>query len=174
MRAVLLGRLGPLNAVDFTLKRNGRHRNLRLAGQAVLDRFQRRIARRVAVPVRMGLDGHSDKIGIVEGRGAALESCVIELPGRRPELSEQAGERAPVLLKTGTPARRMEIVLVPEAMLLRRRNGVHRRCDVLKIVAVAEPRTRSGHSGCDGLSRSCSSAAVNVDRAPNLARRNAG
>src|ERR1700739_2195557 len=84
----------------------------------------------------VGLNRHCDEIRIVERGSAALERSVVERPVRGPDLPDVARQRVPVLRKADAAALRMEIILIPEAMLLRRRTRLRRAGDVLDIVAV--------------------------------------
>ena len=61
-----------LDAVGLALQRDGRHRDLGLRGKARFDLLQRRIARRIAEAVAIGMDCHRDEIRIVE---ASLRSA---------------------------------------------------------------------------------------------------
>src|SRR5271168_5432761 len=65
-RRVLFRRFRRMDAVGFALQGNRRNRDLRLRGKPLLDRFQRRVTRRISEPMTVGLYGHCDKIGIVE------------------------------------------------------------------------------------------------------------
>src|SRR3984957_20773352 len=73
---------------------------------------------------------------------------------RRPDVPDIAAQRAAVLLQPGAAAFAMEIILIPEAMLLRRRHRLHRRRDILDVVAIAADETahalrpqRGDHTG---------------------------
>ena len=54
-----------------------------------------------------------DVIRVVEGRRAALERGVVEVPLRRGELPDELGEVAPVLVVAGPAALGGEVVLIP-------------------------------------------------------------
>ena len=72
-------------------------------GQLPLDRQEARFARRVPVPMAVGVNHHVDEIGIVEGRRGAVERLVAEVPGGRPGLPEQAAERAAIRSRPARP-----------------------------------------------------------------------
>ena len=59
------------------------------------------------------VDHDGDMIGIVEGRGGALERGVVEIPLRRGELPDQLGEVAPVFLVARPAAFGGEVILIP-------------------------------------------------------------
>ena len=79
---------------------------------------ERRVAGSVAVAVPVGLDHDLDEIGIVERGRAPLEGRLVEAPFRRPQLPQQPADVAPVLGEAGAAALGVEVVLVPEAVLL--------------------------------------------------------
>ena len=86
------------------------------------------------VPVRVNHD--VDEVRIVEGRRRAVVRLVGVLPGRRPGLPEIADDRVPVRLQAGPPALGVEVPLVPQAGLgRRRRRGSRRRHGVLHGIA---------------------------------------
>src|ERR1700691_2454283 len=82
------------------------------------------------------LDRHRNEIRIVERGCTAFERRVVEIPIGRPYGPDVADERAAILLQAGAAALRMKIILVPEAVLLGRRNWLHRRGNVLNVIAV--------------------------------------
>src|SRR5204863_9513061 len=58
-------------------------------------------------------DHDADMIRIVEGRGAALEGGIIEVPVWRSELPDELRKVVPVLLVAGPAAFRGKVILVP-------------------------------------------------------------
>ena len=86
------------------MQHDGRHLDRGLSGEPLLDCVERRIARRIAVADPVGVSRNVDEIRIVEGFRRALERRVVELPVRRPQPPQQAGERAAILLEPGAPA----------------------------------------------------------------------
>src|SRR6516165_6346973 len=79
----------------------------------------------------------STKSGLSNEEAGALEGRLIERPVWRPQPPDQPAELAPVGGKAGAPALGVEIVLVPEAMLLLGRCRHAGARDVLDVVAVA-------------------------------------
>src|SRR5216683_605094 len=138
MRAAIPVRHRP-DAVMATMQIDGRHGDLRLPRKLGFDACERRIAGRMAVTVPIGLYHDVDEIGIVERDGALLEDRFVEAPFRRPQLPQQPADVAPVLGKAGVAALGVEIVLVPQAMLLLGRCRLARGRDVLDVV------TRAAH-----------------------------
>src|SRR5579863_7034811 len=65
-RGMRIRRLGRRDAVGLALQGDRRHGDLRPGGEFLLDRLERRIARRIAETMTIGLNGHVDEIGIVE------------------------------------------------------------------------------------------------------------
>ena len=63
------------------------------------------------------VDHDRDVVRIVEGRGAALEGCVVEVPPRRGGPPDQLRELAPVSLVAGAAALGREVVLIPPLQL---------------------------------------------------------
>ena len=68
-------------------------------------------------PPAVVVDHDGDVVGVVEGRGAALEGRVVEVPLRRGGLPDELGEVAAVLLVAGPAALGGEVVLVPPLKL---------------------------------------------------------
>ena len=66
MFLVVIHRRGRAYAVISAAQRNCRHRNRRLRGQCLLDRLQRRVARRVHEPVAIGVNHHIDKVRVIK------------------------------------------------------------------------------------------------------------
>ena len=81
------------------------------------------------------MDHHLDEIGIVERGRRAVPGGVVEPPGGRPGLPEEAADLAPLLLKAPAAALRVEIPLIPAGALLGRGGGRRRRHRVLHVVA---------------------------------------
>ncbi len=84
----------------------------------------------------VGLDDYVDEVGIVERAGAAGVRLVGELPGGRPQVPDQAAQLEAVRRQAGATAFGVEVVLVPEAVLLRGWRGLGRGGDVLDVVTV--------------------------------------
>src|SRR5258708_838845 len=70
------------------------------------------------------MDHDADVIRVVEGRGAALERGIVEVPVWRSELPNELRKVVPVLLVAGPAAFRGKIILVPpfELSLWRQRH----------------------------------------------------
>ena len=114
-----------------------------LLGQAAFDLGVRRIARHQREPVPVRLDHDLDEVRIVESGGAALERGVVELPARRPQLPQQAGDAPAVPGQAGAAALAMEVVLVPEPQFVFGRLRLQRPGDVLDVVAVERKQPRA-------------------------------
>ena len=108
-------------AVGIAFERNGRHGYDRKCSETLLQLGVLRLAVGEAEAPAVIVDDDVDVIGIVEGRGAAVEGGVIELPLRRGELPDQLCEIMPVLVVAGAPALGGEIELIPPLELGRRR-----------------------------------------------------
>jgi hypothetical protein len=79
----LFERVCRLHAVGVALQDDCRHADPWLRGELGFDRLQRRIARRIAIAMPVGLDRDRDEIRIVERNGAPFERRVVEGPMRR-------------------------------------------------------------------------------------------
>src|SRR5262249_27129330 len=112
------GRLGRADAVEFAVQVDRGCRDRWPRRQPLLDRLERRIAFGISKAMAVGLDGDVDEIRIVERGCAALEGRVVERPIWRPQPPDQLAEFAPVRREPGAAALGVEIVLIPEAMLL--------------------------------------------------------
>jgi hypothetical protein len=123
------------DAVGGAVQHDRRHRDRRLGGETLLDRLQCRVARGQAVAVAVRLDRHRDEVGVVEARRGRVKGRIVELPVRRPQMPQQPGDVAAVLLEPGMSALGVEIPLIPEAMFLRRRGRMAGHGDVLDVVA---------------------------------------
>src|SRR5216683_439076 len=141
VRAAEVGR-GPvggargIDTVVDAVQVDGGDGDRRLGGQLSFDWLQGRVAGGVAVAVAVGLDDHVDEVGIVEGGGAARVGLVGELPGGRPQAPDQAAQLEAIGSQASPAALGMEVVLVPQAVLLFGRRGLGGAGDVLDVVAV--------------------------------------
>src|ERR1700682_73911 len=123
-----------MNTVALPVKHDRGHCDLGLRGQAALNRLERGIAGFVSVAMAIGMDYHRDEIWIVERYGAPLERGVVEFPVRGPLLPQEFAQRAAICHKAGAPALSVEVVLVPEAVLLLGRVWLHGSADVLDVI----------------------------------------
>src|ERR1700759_1560572 len=81
--------------------------------ELLLEFVELRIAFGKCLPPAIIVDDDRDMVGIVEGRRAAGEGGVVEMPLRRGELPDQPVELVAVLLIAGAAALGGEIELVP-------------------------------------------------------------
>ena len=65
----------------------------------------------------VGVNHAVDEVGIVEGGSGAIERRLAELPSRRPELPQQAAQRATIGRQTGASPFGVEVPLIPERTL---------------------------------------------------------
>ena len=98
---------------------DGRHGDARLRREPRLDPRQRRIAGHQPEAVAVGMDHHLDEIRVVEGR-RALRSKVASSKAQFGDHSRHSSrhERAPVCRQPGAAALAVEVVLVPEPVLV--------------------------------------------------------
>ena len=136
----------------------------RPGGEALLDRFEARIAGGVAVTVPVGVDHDRHEVGIVERRRRELVAGIVEAPARRPLLPQQAADLAPVLLQPQAPALGVEVPLVPVATLVQRGGRARGRHRVLDVVAA------DGHQRPHALGRPGSPRCTRLGR-PSRSRR---
>src|SRR5262249_9116661 len=108
--------------------------------ELLLDRLQRRVAIGITEAMSVGLDRDRDEVRIVERLCGRLEGRVVERPVRRPQPPDELAELTPVRLEAGAAAFGVEIILIPEAMLLIRRVRSHGAGDVRDVVTVAAPQ----------------------------------
>src|SRR5262249_27276258 len=94
------------------------HGDRRPCGEAMLDRVEAWIARRIPVAMPVRVDDDVDEIRIVERWRGLLERGIVELPGGRPVAPQEPADLAPVGLEAAATALRVEIHLVPEGALL--------------------------------------------------------
>src|SRR5476651_2665074 len=125
------------HAVGLAIEIDRRHADRGLGLDARLDVHERRIARRVTEAVTIGLDHNVDIVGIIEGGRGLVEGGIPEVPVGRPQLPQYFGDVAAIPGEAGAATLGVEIVLVPEAMLLRGGDRLHRALDVLDVVADA-------------------------------------
>src|SRR3954469_2057650 len=108
-------------AVGIALQRDGRDTDGRPSGEPFLQFVILRLACGQTEPPTVIVDNDVDMVRVVEGRRAALERGVVELPFGGSELPNELGKFAPVLFVTGPAAVRGEIELVPPLELGLRR-----------------------------------------------------
>ena len=90
-------------------------------GKPLLQIVILRLAFGQAEPPAVIVDHDADVIRVVEGRGAAIERGVIEVPLRRRDLPDELRKVVPVLVVAGAAAFGGEIVLIPPLELRLRR-----------------------------------------------------
>ena len=71
-----------VNTVIMAVQDNSGHSNRGLRRQLSFNAGQCRVAGHIAVAMAVGMNHHLDKIGVCEGRGAALEGGLIKTPSR--------------------------------------------------------------------------------------------
>src|SRR5262249_28119401 len=114
-------RLQVRRAVGVTLHGDGGHGNYRSCRKLLFQRVEFGFAFCEAQPPAVVMDDNGNVVWIVEGRGAAIEGSVVELPVGRSELPNQLRKLAPVFFVTGTAALSGKIELVPPLQLGLRR-----------------------------------------------------
>src|SRR5437588_4976581 len=100
-------------AISIAFQGNRRHGDGRTFGEPLFQFVILRLACGQPEPPAVIVDHDADMIRVVEGRGAALESGLVEVPFRRSELPDELREVAPVSLVAGLAAFGSEVVLVP-------------------------------------------------------------
>src|SRR3954452_2412535 len=100
-------------AVGIALQRDGGDTDGRASGEPFLQFVILRLACGQTEPPTVIADDDVDMVRVVEGRRAALERGVVELPFGGSELPNELGKFAPVLFVTGPAAVCGEIEPVP-------------------------------------------------------------
>src|SRR5262245_65850843 len=86
--------------------------------------------------IRMNHDVY--EIGIIERRNGSVECLIRKVPCRRPRLPQEPAECTTVHLQSGSTAFRIEVVLIPNSALGRRRGWWRRRNRVLDRITTDE------------------------------------
>src|SRR6266576_3165143 len=99
--------------IGITLKSNGGHGDDRAFGEPLLQIVVFRLAFSQAEPPAVIVDHDVDMVRIVEGRCAAIERGIIEVPLRRSELPNELRKVVSVFVVAGAAAFRRKIILIP-------------------------------------------------------------
>src|ERR1700676_5213306 len=99
--------------IGITFKGNGRHGDDRAFGKPLFKNLIFRLAFSQTEPPAVIMDHDADMIRIVEGRCAALERGIVEVPFWRSELPNEPGKVVPVGLVASPAAFRGKIILIP-------------------------------------------------------------
>src|ERR671921_1915926 len=110
-------------SIGITFKGNGGHGDDRTFGKPLFQIVIFRFAFSQAEPPAVIMDHDADVIRVVEGRRAAIERGIIDVPLRRSGLPNELCKIVPVFLVAGPAAFRGEIVLVPPLELSLWRQG---------------------------------------------------
>ena len=110
-------------AVGVAFERDRGHRDHRPRGELLLELGVLGFAVGEPEPPAVVVDHDRDVVGVVEGRCAALEGGVVEVPLRGGGPPDELRELAPVLLVPRPAALGGEVVLVPPLELGLRRQG---------------------------------------------------
>src|SRR5438270_10829519 len=110
--------------IGIAFKSNRGHGDVRTFGALLFQIVIFRLAFSQSQPPAIIMDHDADMIRIVEGRGAALEGGLVEVPVWRSDLPNELGKVVPVFLVAGPAAFRGKIILVPpfELSLWRQRH----------------------------------------------------
>src|SRR5215203_2460096 len=110
--------------IGITFKGNGGHGDDRTFGKPLFQIVIFRFAFSQAEPPAVIMDHDANMIRVVEGRCAAIERGIIEVPLRRSGLPNELSKIVPVCVVTSPAAFRGEIILVPplELSLWRQRH----------------------------------------------------
>src|SRR5580658_8853925 len=106
-------RLRMRGAVGVTFHGDGGHGNHRSCGEPLVDIGIFGLAFGEPEPPAIIMDDNRDVIRIVEGRGAAVERGIVEVPFRRSEPPNELGKVVPVFVVAVPAAIRGKIKLVP-------------------------------------------------------------
>src|SRR5215475_12765466 len=104
-------------AVGIPLHRDGGHADDGRGRKLCLDIVVARLAFSESQPPAVIVNRDVDMVRIVEGRRAAIESGVVEIPLRRSSLPDQLRELTPILFVTGAAAIGGKVELVPPFIL---------------------------------------------------------
>ena len=110
--------------IGIAFQRNRGHGDVRTRGEPLFQLIVVRFAFSQSEPPAIIMDYDADVIRVIEGRGAAFERGIIEVPFRRSALPDELGKVVPVLLVAGPAAFGGKIILVPplELSLWRQRH----------------------------------------------------
>jgi hypothetical protein len=100
-------------AIGVAFHGDGRHGDHGTLRQSLFQVVILRFTFRQAQPPTVVVDDDCNMIRIVEGRCAALERGIAELPFRRSQLPNQFRKIVPVFIVAGAPAFRGKVILVP-------------------------------------------------------------
>src|SRR4051794_5790477 len=100
-------------AISIAFQGNRRHGDGRTFGEPLFQFVILRLACGQPEPPAVVMDHDADVIRVVEGRGAAREGGLVEVPFGRGELPDEPGKVGPVSLVAGPPAFGGEVILVP-------------------------------------------------------------
>src|SRR5205807_3949096 len=104
-------------AIGVALERDCRHIDVRRLGELGLELVILRLTFSQPEPPAVVVDDDVDVVGIVEGCGAAIVDCVVEVPTGRGELPDELVELVSVFLVPKPSAFGREVVLVPPLIL---------------------------------------------------------
>ena len=99
--------------IGIAFKSNSGHGDVRSLGEPLFQLVIFRLAFSQSEPPAIKMDHDADMIRVVEGRCAALEGGIIEVPLGRSDLPDELGKVVPVLLVAGPAAFGGKIILVP-------------------------------------------------------------
>ena len=99
--------------IGIAFKGDGGHGDDRTFGKPLFQIVIFRLAFSQAEPPAVIMDHDGDMIRIVEGRCAAIERGIIEVPLRRSDLPNELRKVVPVFVVAGAAAFRGKIILVP-------------------------------------------------------------
>ena len=137
------------SAVHVALERDRGDGDDRLFRESLFELDVRGFSFGQPEPPAVVVDHDRDMVRVVEGRRAALERGVVEVPPRRRSPPDQLRELAPVSLVAGTPTLGREVVLVPPLELGFGRQGQPDRTSDSPIrypLTETSPSQRSGQS----------------------------
>ena len=132
---VPVGGLERVDAIVAAVQGNGRHRNHWLRGQLRFDLVVGRITAHIAEPVAVRVDDDLDEVGIVEGCGGAFVGGGGKSQVGDHRRHSRRQNSAAILGEPGSATLGVEVVLVPEAVLLLGVRWTLGRGDVLNVVA---------------------------------------
>ena len=144
MRPVAQRAIGAHHAVAAAFERDRRHGDRRPVAQPLLDHVAGRVAGHEAVAHTVGMHHDVDEVRVVERRGGSVIGGVVEAPLGRPESPQQSAQRLPVQGQASATPLAVEVVLVPQALLVLGRRRCHRAGHVVHVVAATGDQT--GHA----------------------------
>lgn len=83
---------GTGHGILFAGQDDGRHPDLRLRTESLLQVCIPRVTLDLTGPVHVGVSDHSGEIGVVKGLRGLQKSLLCKLPGRRPGPPEETGQ----------------------------------------------------------------------------------